>query len=163
MSVSKIFDDPDRLALEIDSRRREGAVIVFANGCFELLHVGHVRFLYGAKALGDVLVVAMNTDRSLREIKPHRRPVIPDIERLELLAALEPVDYVVPMHETNPERLLRLYRPEIHTKGTDYTLDRIPERALVERLGGRVELVGDPKDHSTTQMLRELRRDDAEH
>jgi D-glycero-beta-D-manno-heptose 1-phosphate adenylyltransferase len=101
--------------------------------------------------------VAVNTDESMRVIKPDRRPVNKDYERLELIAAFAPVDYVVPLRETTPERLIQLYRPDIHTKGTDYTLDRIPERALVESYGGRVELVGDPKDHSTTEMLRALR------
>jgi D-glycero-beta-D-manno-heptose 1-phosphate adenylyltransferase len=157
MSLRKIFEDPDKLVPVLEQRRRSGAMLVFANGCFELLHVGHVRFLYGAKALGDLLVVAVNTDESMRVIKPDRRPVNKDYERLELIAAFEPVDFVVPLRETNPERLIRLYRPDIHTKGTDYTLDRIPERALVESYGGRVELVGDPKDHSTTEMLRALR------
>lgn len=157
MSLTKIFEDPVKLAPLLEERRRSGAVLVFANGCFELLHVGHVRFLYGAKALGDVLVVAVNTDESMRVIKPDRRPVNKDYERMELIAAFEPVDFVVPLRETNPERLIGLFRPDIHTKGTDYTLDRIPERRIVESYGGRVALVGDPKRHSTTDMLRSLR------
>jgi len=157
MSLHKVFADPSALVPLLDERRRAGAVIVFANGCFELLHVGHVRFLYGAKALGDVLVVAVNTDASMRIIKPDRRPVNKDYERMELIAAFECVDFVVPLRETNPERLIDLYRPGIHTKGTDYTLDRIPERHRVESYGGRVALVGDPKNHSTTEMLRLLR------
>lgn len=158
MSLDKIFDDPENLVSVLNEQRR-GRVLVFANGCFELLHVGHVRFLYGAKERGDILVVAVNTDASMRLIKPDRRPVNKDYERLEIIAAFEPVDYVVPLHETNPERLIRLYRPDVHTKGTDYTLDRIPERHVVESCGGRVELVGDPKRHSTTDMLRALRGD----
>jgi D-glycero-beta-D-manno-heptose 1-phosphate adenylyltransferase len=157
MSLTKVFADPDKLTLHVENRRHAGAVIVFANGCFELLHVGHVRFLYGAKALGDVLVVAVNTDASMRIIKPDRRPVNKDYERMELIAAFECVDFVVPLKEQNPERLIKLYRPDIHTKGTDYTLERIPERHVVESYGGRVALVGDPKTHSTTEMLRAMR------
>ncbi len=157
MSLGKVFMEPEALAPIIAERRRAGAVLVFANGCFELLHVGHVRFLYGAKAHGDLLVVAVNSDESMRRIKPDRRPVNKDYERLEIIAAFEPVDFVVPLRETNPERLIELFRPDVHTKGTDYTLDRIPERRIVERYGGRVELVGDPKCHSTTEMLRALR------
>jgi len=160
MSVSKVFTDPERLVPILEERRRTGAVLVFANGCFELLHVGHVRYLYGAKALGDILVVAVNTDESMRQIKPDRRPVNKDYERLEIIAAFESVDFVVPLHETNPERLIGLFRPDVHTKGTDYTLDRIPERRIVEGYGGRVELVGDPKCHSTTEMLKALRGGD---
>ena len=163
MSLRKIFEDPEKLAPVLEARRRSGAVLVFGNGCFELLHVGHVRFLYGAKALGDVLVVAVNTDESMRAIKPDRRPVNNDYERMELMAAFEPVDFVVPLRETNPERLIMLFRPDIHTKGTDYTLDRIPERTIVESYGGRVELVGDLKRHSTTDMLRALRGGGQEH
>jgi len=157
MSLDKVYVDPETLVDVLAARRRAGAVIVFANGCFELLHVGHVRFLYGAKALGDVLVVAVNTDASMRIIKPDRRPVNRDYERMELIAAFECVDFVVPLRETNPERLIGLYRPDVHTKGTDYTLERIPERHVVESYGGRVALVGDPKTHSTTAMLQALR------
>jgi D-beta-D-heptose 7-phosphate kinase/D-beta-D-heptose 1-phosphate adenosyltransferase len=156
VSVNKIFLEPENLATHIDRLRSRGLTIVFANGCFELLHVGHVRYLHGAKTLGDVLIVAVNTDESMRQIKPERRPVNPDHERFEILAAIECVDYVVPLRETTPCSLIRLFRPHIHTKGTDYTLDRIPERAVVESYGGRVELVGGPKDHSTTEMLESL-------
>lgn len=157
MSLDKVYADPATLVDVLAARRRQGEVIVFANGCFELLHVGHVRFLYGAKALGDVLVVAVNTDASMRIIKPDRRPVNKDYERMELIAAFECVDYVVPLREINPERLIGLFHPDIQTKGTDYTLERIPERHIVQSYGGRVELVGDPKAHSTTEMLRLLR------
>ncbi|MEI6320213.1 MAG: adenylyltransferase/cytidyltransferase family protein [Pseudomonadota bacterium] len=157
MSLEKIHADPDRLVAELRRRRQAGERIVFANGCFELLHVGHVRFLAGARELGDLLIVAVNTDVSMRIIKPDRRPVNPDYERMELIAAFECVDYVVPLREVTPHRLIELYRPDVHTKGTDYTLDRIPERETVERYGGRVALVGDPKSHSTTEMLRRLR------
>lgn len=158
MTNPKIFFEPDDLVLPIQEHRRRGAVIVFANGCFELLHVGHVRYLQEAKAQGDILVVAVNTDESMRLIKPDRKPVNPDVERMELLAALAATDYIVPLRERTPERLLRLYRPDIHTKGTDYTLADIPERGVVEEYGGRVMLVGGPKVRNTRDMLAELRK-----
>lgn len=158
MSLHKIFQDPESLLPHIEELRSRGSTIVTANGCFELLHVGHVRYLYAAKDLGDVLIVAVNSDESMKTVKPDRKPVNPDFERYELIAALEPVDYVVPLEDATPERLLRMFRPHIHTKGTDYELEQIPERAIVEAHGGRVELVGDPKRHSTTDMLRELRK-----
>jgi len=157
MSANKIFLDPRTLLPHIEELKARDATIVFANGCFELLHVGHVRYLQAARALGDILIVAVNSDESLAAIKPDRKPVNPDIERYELLAAFEMVDYVVPLVEATPVSLLQMFTPDIHTKGTDYTLDQIPERAVVEAYGGRVELVGDPKEHSTTDMLRELR------
>ncbi len=156
MSVEKISLDPQDLSPTIEDLRNKGKTIVFANGCFELLHVGHIRYLSAAKALGDFLVVAVNTDESMGRIKPDRKPVNPDIERFELIAALAVVDFVVPLSEDTPNSLLELFRPQIHTKGTDYTLEQIPERKIVEAYGGRVELVGDPKDHSTTAMLEEL-------
>ena len=155
--MSKVYLDPRRLARRVARLRGRGAAIVLANGCFELLHVGHVRYLEAAKALGDVLIVAVNTDESIRLIKPDRRPVNPDRERFEIVAGLGAVDYVVPLSERTPASLIELFRPEIHAKGNDYTLDQIPERALVESLGGRVALVGGPKRRSTTEMLRSIR------
>lgn len=157
MSLTKIYNDPATLLPHIDELRERGAAVVTANGCFELIHVGHVRYLQAAKDLGDVLVVMVNTDASIARIKPDRKPVNPDRERMEIVAALESVDYVVPLAEDTPERLLRLLRPRYHAKGTDYTLEQIPERALVQEMGGEVRLVGDPKDHSTTEMLRTIR------
>lgn len=152
----KIIPDLERLCRILDDMRHQGKVVVTAGGCFELLHVGHIRYLTSARALGDTLVVMVNTDTSMRLIKPDRRPVNPDYERFELLAALEAVDYVVPLTDQTPARLLDRIRPDVHTKGTDYTLEQIPERVVVEAYGGRVAIVGDPKDHSTTDMLREL-------
>ncbi len=111
----------------------------------------------GAKALGDVQVCAVNTDESLKIIKPDRKPVNPDVERIEIVAALESVDFVVPLHERTPAELLAILKPDVHTKGTDYTLDMIPERSVVEAYGGRVAIVGDDKSHSTTQMINEIR------
>jgi D-glycero-beta-D-manno-heptose 1-phosphate adenylyltransferase len=156
MERAKVFRDPASLVPRLEQARADGRTIVFANGCFELLHVGHIRYLQAAKALGDLLIVAVNTDESMRLIKPDRRPVNTDSERMELIAALEAVDYVVPLADRTPVALIELLRPDVHTKGTDYTLDRIPERVVVERYGGRVELVGGPKDHSTTEMLRRM-------
>ncbi len=155
--IEKVFDPPEALLPHIEAARAAGRTIVFANGCFELLHVGHVRYLEAARALGDVLIVAVNTDESIARIKPDRKPVNPDIERMELLAAMQAVDYVVPLSDDTPERLLMLFKPDIHTKGTDYTLEEIPERSLVESYGGRVMLVGGPKVRATREMLRELR------
>jgi len=157
MSLDKVFESPTALAFRIEEEKRLGRTIVFANGCFELLHLGHIHYLRAAKALGDRLIVAVNTDESLRLIKPDRRPANSDRERMEILAALESVDYVVPLAERTPAELLALLRPHVHTKGTDYTLDRIPERTVVESYGGRVELVGGPKERSTTAMLRSIR------
>jgi len=156
MSIDKIYLDAKDLSLHIKKLRENKKTIVFANGCFELLHVGHIRYLSAAKSLGDYLIVAVNTDDSMSRIKPDRKPVNPDLERFELIAALAVVDFVVPLSEDTPNSLLELFRPQIHTKGTDYTLEQIPERVIVEAYGGRVELVGDPKDHSTTAMLEEL-------
>ena len=155
--MPKIFTDPARLAGRLDRLRDGGATIVLANGCFELLHVGHVRYLEAAKALGDVLVVAVNTDASMRLIKPDRRPVNPDRERLEIIAALGAVDFVVPLADRTPAGLIELFRPHVQAKGSDYRLDQIPERFLVQSYGGRVELVGGPKRRSTTDMLRSIR------
>ena len=155
MSDHKIHLEPESLVPILEARRARGEQIVFANGCFELLHVGHVRYLNGAKALGDALIVAINSDGSMARIK--RQPIVPDHERYELIAALEMVDYVVPLVENTPDSLLRMFRPEVHTKGTDYTVEKIPERHVVQSYGGRIELVGDPKDHSTTEMIQVLR------
>jgi rfaE bifunctional protein nucleotidyltransferase chain/domain len=155
--MRKIYLDPHRLARRVQRRRDRGATIVLANGCFELLHVGHIRYLDAAKALGDVLIVAVNTDESMRLIKPDRRPVNPDRERFEIIAALAAVDFVVPLSQRTPASLIELFRPDIQAKGTDYRLDMIPERVIVEAYGGRIELVGGEKRRSTTDMLRSIR------
>ena len=157
MSSKKIYDDPAQLVPVLERLRADGKKLVFANGCFELLHVGHLRYLYAARELGDALIVAVNSDESMRLIKPDRRPANPDHERMQLMAALEMVDFVVPLRERTPCTLIGLLRPEVHTKGTDYDIERMPERVVVESYGGRIELVGGPKDHSTTDMLKALR------
>jgi D-beta-D-heptose 7-phosphate kinase/D-beta-D-heptose 1-phosphate adenosyltransferase len=157
VSTKKIYVDPRGLKPHVEDLQSQGKTIVFGNGCFDLLHVGHIRYLEAAKALGDVLILAVNTDESMARIKPGREPVKPDHERFEILAAFESVDFVVPLVEDTPTSLLELFRPDIHTKGTDYTLDQIPERVVVESYGGRVELVGGPKEHSTTTMLKTIK------
>ena len=157
MSLVKIFNEPEHLLPHVEECRRRGLKTVFANGCFELIHVGHIRYLQEAKRQGDILIVAVNTDASMAKIKPDRDPVNPDQERMEIIAALDAVDYVVPLREKNPISLLQLLRPDVHTKGTDYTLEEIPERSTVEAYGGEVRLVGGPKVRNTRDMLNELR------
>ncbi len=137
--------------------RQEGEPIILANGCFDLLHVGHVRYLRGAKALGGKLIVALNSDRSVRRLKGIGRPAMPERERAEIVSALASVDAVVIFDEPDVRALIREIRPDIQVKGTDYTAESVPERDEVVACGGRVEIVGDPKDHSTSGLLGELR------
>jgi rfaE bifunctional protein nucleotidyltransferase chain/domain len=136
--------------------RRAGKSIALANGIFDLFHVGHLRYLEGAKALADVLVVAVNSDASTRRNKGPGRPVVPEAERAEIVAALACVDHVVVFGSRTVVPLIRKLRPDVHVKGTDYTPETIPEAAEVARYGGRAAVAGDPKDHSTTDMLRRL-------
>jgi rfaE bifunctional protein nucleotidyltransferase chain/domain len=143
----------DRLSRD----RARGLRISFANGAFDLLHVGHVRYLEGARREADRLVVAINSDESVRGIKGPSRPVLPEADRAELVAALRAVDYVVIFSEPTVAPLLELLRPDVHCKGTDYTVDSVPERDTVRAYGGRIAIVGDPKDHSTTDLLSRLR------
>lgn len=135
------------------SWRAAGEKITLSNGCFDLLHVGHVRYLQGAKKLGGKLVVAVNSDASARALKGDGRPRVPQGERAEILAALEDVDAVFIFDAPDVRELIRLIRPDVHAKGTDYTAETVPEREVVVACGGRVEIVGDPKDHSTTEFL----------
>ena len=139
--------------------RGEGRKVAVANGAFDLLHVGHVRYLQGAKDLtaGGLLVVGVNTDRSVRASKGPDRPVVPEAERAEIVAALGCVDLVVLFDETDASALLTALRPDLHVKGTDYSEGSVPEREVVARLGGRTVIAGDPKDHSTTDVLSRLR------
>jgi len=134
--------------------RRAGERIILTNGCFDVLHVGHIRYLSGAKALGGRVVVAVNDDASVGALKGEGRPRMPAAERAEIVAALEPVDAVVIFAEPDVRALLRELRPDIHAKGTDYTAETVPERDVVAEYGGRVAIVGDPKDHSTSDLLR---------
>jgi D-glycero-beta-D-manno-heptose 1-phosphate adenylyltransferase len=142
----------------IARERAAGRTIAFANGCFDLLHVGHVRYLAGAAAEGDRLVVAVNDDRSVARLKGANRPILPAAERAELVAALRAVDYVVVFADDNVERLLLLLKPDVHCKGTDYTVDSVPERAVVAGYGGRTAIVGDAKDHDTRELLQRIAR-----
>jgi len=138
--------------------RRAGRRVAFANGCFDLLHPGHVRYLQAAKREADVLVVGINSDRSVLALKGPGRPLLPAEARAELISALEAVDYVVIFDELSVEALLSELRPDVHCKGSDYTTETVPERALAKRLGIAVAIVGDPKDHSTRSLLAEIAR-----
>ena len=141
------------LATRVAADRAAGRTISFANGAFDLLHVGHVRYLEGAAQEGDVLVVAVNDDASVRALKGDGRPVLAAEARAELVAALRCVDYVVIFPELTVGPLLEALRPDVHCKGTDYTVESVPERAIVKAYGGRTAIVGDPKDHSTRDLL----------
>ena len=145
------------LAARVAQDKRDGRSIAFANGCFDILHVGHVRYLEGAAREADRLIVAINDDGSVRALKGEGRPVMPAAERAELVAALRSVDYVVTFSEPNVERLLSQLKPDVHCKGTDYTVETVPERETVKAYGGRIAIVGDPKDHSTKDVLTKLR------
>lgn len=146
------------LRAEVERARAQGLRIAFANGHFDLLHVGHLRYLRAARREADRLLVALNGDRSVERLKGPGRPLVPATERAELLAALEPVDWVVVFEEDSPAALLELLRPEVHCKGTDYgTPDQVPEFELVQRYGGRTVLVGDPKDHATRDLIARAR------
>jgi rfaE bifunctional protein nucleotidyltransferase chain/domain len=139
-------------------RKRAGAKVVFANGCFDTLHVGHIRYLEGARREGDILAVAVNSDSSVCNLKGPGRPILPEFARAELVAALRAVDYVVLFSEPSVEALLEFLRPDVHAKGTDYSAETVPERATAARLGIRVAIVGDPKDHSTRDFLDSVRK-----
>jgi rfaE bifunctional protein nucleotidyltransferase chain/domain len=152
--------EPNRLIARVAIARKHGARIVLANGCFDILHVGHIRYLEGAKGLGDVLVVGVNSDAQVRAQKGAGRPLMPERERAEVIAAIRAVDFVTIFHEPTVEQLLLSIRPDIHAKGTDYTEDSVPERDVVRFYGGRVAIVGDPKDHSSTEMLRRMTSDE---
>lgn len=136
--------------------RRQGRRIAFGNGCFDLLHVGHVRFLQGAREQGDVLVVGVNSDRAVTALKGPGRPLLPAEARAELVAALQCVDYIVIFDDLTAEPLLRDLRPEVQCKGTDYSKETVPERLVMESLGGTVRIVGDAKTHSTREILAEI-------
>ena len=144
----------EQLRRRVDEWRRRDEKITLANGCFDLLHVGHVRYLAAAKRLGGRLVVAVNSDDSVRALKGEGRPLMPASERAEIVAALAAVDAVVIFSEPDVTSLVREIHPDIHAKGTDYTPDTVPEREVVIACGGRVEIVGDPKEHSATDIIR---------
>ena len=146
---------------EITERLREargaGRTVALANGCFDVLHVGHVRYLAAARAEADVLVVGVNADASVRRLKGPGRPLTPEADRAVMVAALESVDHVVVFPEDDVGALLLALRPDVHCKGTDYTADTVPEREVVRSYGGRVAIVGDPKDHDTRRLIERVR------
>jgi D-glycero-beta-D-manno-heptose 1-phosphate adenylyltransferase len=146
----------EELAKRLEEHKRRGEKIVLANGCFDILHVGHARYLAGAKSEGDILVVAVNSDESVRRLKGESRPILPGEARAEVVAGLSAVDYVVIFEEQDVEPLLQELRPNVHAKGTDYTRETVPEREVAARLGIRVAIVGDPKCHSTRDLLARL-------
>ena len=146
----------EELIKTVAEARAAGLRIVLANGCFDVLHVGHVRYLAGARSEGDLLIVGVNSDEQVREQKGEGRPILPASQRAEIVAALESVNYVTIFDEPTVEELLLALRPDVHAKGTDYTVDTVPEREVVKSYGGRVAIVGDPKDHSTSEILSQM-------
>jgi rfaE bifunctional protein nucleotidyltransferase chain/domain len=147
----------EELALKVADHKSRGERIVLANGCFDVLHVGHARYLEGARREGDVLIVALNSDKSVRSLKGEGRPILPAEARARLVAGLATVSYVVIFEESDVTRLLSTLRPDVHAKGTDYTTETVPERETARRLGTRIAIVGDPKQHSTRDLLARLR------
>ena len=154
---SKILSRED-LQERLAEHKRNGQRVVFANGCFDTLHVGHVRYVEGARREGDILVVAVNNDASICSLKGPGRPILPESARAQLVAGLRAVNYVILFGEPNVEALLEFLRPDVHAKGTDYSVDTVPERATAARLGIRVAIVGDRKDHSTRDFLEAVRK-----
>ena len=152
-----ILSEPD-LVEAVARDRAEGRTFAFANGCFDLLHVGHVRYLQGAAAEADRLIVAVNDDESVAGLKGAGRPILRAAERAELVSGLRGVDYVVVFSDPNVERLLITLKPDVHCKGTDYTVDTVPERAVVRAYGGRTAIVGDAKGHATNDLLARIRQ-----
>lgn len=152
-----ILTEPELLSAAAQLRR-DGKSIAFANGCFDVLHVGHIRYLQAAAAVADVLVVAINGDDSVRTIKGVGRPVMSERERAEIVSAIRGVAMITIFQEASPARLLSVLQPDFHCKGTDYTSETVPEATVVKAYGGRVVIVGDPKDHSTTALLEKLRQ-----
>jgi len=156
MAIERVVDRSE-LERKVADARVRGRRIVFANGCFDMLHVGHVRYLEGAKALGDVLVVAVNSDEQVRKQKGEDRPLIPQDQRAEIVSALAAVDFVTVFDEPTVAELLLALKPDIQAKGTDYTEDTVPERDVVRSYGGRVAIAGDAKDHSSATMIERIK------
>ena len=146
-----------RLTARVAIDRQNGRKIVLTNGCFDFFHVGHVRYLAGAKAFGDCLIVAVNADEQVRRLKGANRPLMPEKERAEMISALRFVDYVTIFPEPTVEELIRALRPDFHAKGTDYTIETVPERDVVAECGGKVVIVGDPKDHSSSELIEKFK------
>lgn len=146
--------DRTRLLARVAIERRAGKKIVLANGCFDLFHVGHIRYLAGAREVGDCLIAAINDDQQVRKLKGENRPFMSEQERAEIVSALKCVDFVTIFTEPTVEELIRAIRPDFHAKGTDYTAESVPEREIVFECGGQVVIVGDPKDHSSTDLIK---------
>ncbi len=157
MTSRKICEDPFALARHIEADRDAIGPVVLANGCFDVLHIGHVRYLEAAASLGNLLVVAMNNDRSTRALKGDGRPVIPEMERAEMLLAIRHVDYVLIFGDKTVDRILEILRPDFHAKGTDYTVETVPERETAGSIGCTTVIVGDPKDHASRDIIGKLR------
>jgi rfaE bifunctional protein nucleotidyltransferase chain/domain len=154
--AASLIVDRDALVARIAEEKARGLRIVLANGCFDVLHAGHVRYLEGARALGDLLVVGINSDAQVARLKGAGRPILAERDRAELVASLEAVDLITIFDEPTVTELLLALRPDVHAKGTDYTEETVPERDVVRSYGGQVRIVGDPKDHSTSEMLRKV-------
>lgn len=152
---SRILDRSE-MVMAVDEAKTQGKRIVFANGCFDILHAGHVRYLEAAKALGDILIVAVNSDEQARRLKGAGRPLLPQDQRAEIVSSLEVVDLVTIFDEPTVTELLLALKPDIHAKGTDYTEDSVPERDVVRSFGGRVAIVGDPKEHSSSELIEKV-------
>jgi rfaE bifunctional protein nucleotidyltransferase chain/domain len=154
----KFIRDPEALLHIVNQLKSQGKRIVMTNGCFDVLHVGHIRCLREAKEQGDVLIVAVNDDASMKRLKMAGRPIMPESERIEILEALECVDFVTHFSEERVDRLLLMLKPHVHAKGTDYTEETVPERETVLSYGGRIAIVGDAKTHSSTDLIRAIAR-----
>jgi rfaE bifunctional protein nucleotidyltransferase chain/domain len=151
--MGKIVKNWDKLSAIVKRLKKQGKKVVLTNGCFNILHAGHIRSLKDAKRLGDCLIVAVNDDQSVKKLKGKNYPLIPLKERLEILESLEPIDYLTTFSEAKVDKLLLKLRPHIHAKGTDYTKENVPERDTVLSYGGEIAIVGDPKNHSTTDII----------
>ncbi len=154
------FQPIKTLQLTVQNLKKDGKRIVFANGIFDILHVGHIRYLEGAKELGDILIVALNSDSSARGLKGKEKPIIPLEERIEIISSIQAVDYVTSFEEEDAEKTLLILKPHVHAKGTDYTTETVPEKNVVASFGGKIAIVGDPKDHSTKDIIQKVKRQD---
>jgi rfaE bifunctional protein nucleotidyltransferase chain/domain len=156
IEAAALILDREALVARTTAAKAKGARVVLANGCFDVLHAGHVRYLEGARACGDLLVVGINSDAQVAKLKGEGRPLLPARDRAELIASLESVDAVTIFDEPTVTELLLALKPDVHAKGTDYTEETVPERDVVRSYGGQVAIVGDAKDHSTSEMIRRL-------
>ena len=154
--MGEVVRDHKRLASMIENLQSRGKRVVFCNGCFDVIHIGHIRCLKGAKTVGDVLVVGINSDSSVRGLKGPKYPLMPEEERMEIVAALRDVDYVTCFSEPSADSIILKLKPDVHAKGTDYTRENVPERETVLSYGGEIAIVGDPKNHSSTHLKKEF-------